>query len=57
MAKKKKQSFIVDKVEDHEDGSCTIHVDMDMETLKTFAAIGLKKVLLDEAERVMKENA
>jgi hypothetical protein len=49
-------SFIIEKIEDHDDGSCTIHMDMDIETLKIFASIGIKQVLLDEAKKVLKEN-
>lgn len=50
------KSFIVDSIVDHEDGSATITVDMDMDTLKLFASIGLKKVLTDAAEKIKKEN-
>jgi hypothetical protein len=55
-AKLTEKNFIVDKIEDHEDGSCTIHFDMDMDTLKYFAGIGVQKVLMDHAKKVIKEN-
>ena len=50
------KDFIIESIEDHDDGSCTIHMDMDIETLKIFASIGIKQVLLDEAKKVLKEN-
>lgn len=50
------KSFIVDSIVDHPDGSATITVDMDMDTLKLFASIGLKKVLVDYAEKIVKED-
>lgn len=55
-AKLTEKNFIVDKIEDHEDGSCTIHFDMDMDTLKYFAGIGVQKVLMDHAKKVIKED-
>ena len=50
------KSFVIESIEDHDDGSCTIHMDMDIETLKVFASIGIKQVLMDEAKKVLKEN-
>lgn len=57
VASESVKSFIVDSIVDHEDGSATINVDMDMDTLKLFASIGLKKVLIDYAEKIKEENA
>jgi hypothetical protein len=56
-AKLTEKNFIVEKIEDHDDGSCTIHFDMDIETLKYFAGIGVQKVLLDHAKKIVKEDA
>lgn len=42
---------------DNDDGSCTVTFDMDQETLKIFAGIGINKVLLDSADKVIKENS
>lgn len=50
------KSFIVESIVDHPDGSATINVDMDMDTLKIFASIGLKKVLIDYAEKIIEED-
>lgn len=55
-AKPTDKNFIIEKIEDHDDGSCTIHMDMDMDTLKYFAGIGVQKVLLDHANKVLKED-
>jgi len=41
---------------DHEDGSATIVFDMDAESLKKFAEIGLLKVLTDHANNVLREG-
>ena len=38
-------------IADHEDGSCTVEFWMSVETLKTFAAIGLHQVLIEKAKR------
>lgn len=46
---------IVDLV-DNGDGSMTLRVDMNMETLKIFAGIGLIKAMKDEAERAIKDG-
>ena len=40
-------------IKDNDDGSATITVDMDQETLKTFAGIGILKVLKDSAEDII----
>lgn len=55
-AKPTEKNFIIEKIEDHADGSCTIHMDMDIDTLKYFAGIGVQKVLMDHAKKVIKEN-
>lgn len=43
-------------ITDNPDGSATMIVDFDNEALVNFAKVGLLKVLMDEAERVIKEN-
>lgn len=48
------KSFFVESIVDHPDGSATINLDMDMDTLKYFASIGVKKVLLDYAQKTIK---
>ena len=40
-------------IEDNDDGSATLTVDMDQETLKKFASIGIIKVLKDNAEDII----
>lgn len=44
-------------IKDNDDGSATIIVNMDQETLKTFAGIGIIKALKDSAEDINKINA
>ena len=44
-------------IKDNDDGSATIIVDMDQETLKIFAGIGITKALKDSAEDINKINA
>jgi len=39
-------------IADHEDGSCTVEFWMSVETLKTFAAIGLHQVLIEKAKEI-----
>lgn len=46
----------VDDMVDHEDGSCTIGFSMDAKSIRTFAEIGVKKVLIDECNRILSEN-
>lgn len=46
----------VDDMVDHEDGSCTIGFSMDAKSIRTFAEIGMKKVLIDECNRILSEN-
>lgn len=41
---------------DHEDGSATVVFDMDAESLKKFAEIGLLKVLTDHANNILKDE-
>ena len=48
-----KLSVVVEDIEDHEDGSCTIQFEMSAEAVKFFAAIGLQKVLADKAMEVI----
>lgn len=43
-------------IDDNDDGSATLTIDIDYETLKAFAKIGILKVLTDEANRVIKEH-
>lgn len=40
-------------IKDNDDGSAILTVDMDYETLKTFAGIGIIKALKDSAEEVI----
>jgi hypothetical protein len=40
---------------DNEDGSCTIEFEMSYENMKIFAEIGMKKVLIDSANRTISE--
>lgn len=44
-------------IKENNDGSATITVDMDQETLKIFAGIGIVKALKDSAEDINKINA
>lgn len=48
-----KLSVVVEDIEDHEDGSCTIQFEMSAEAVKFFAAIGLQKILTDKAMEVI----
>jgi hypothetical protein len=48
--------FDVVSFKDNPDGSGTMVVDFDNESLIAFAKIGILKVLTDEAERVIKEH-
>lgn len=41
---------------DLEDGGAYVTFDMDHETMKLFATIGLRKALVDEANRILEEN-
>lgn len=43
-------------ISDNDDGSATLTLDIDYETLKAFAKIGILKVLTDEANKVIKEH-
>jgi len=54
--KNAKAEFVVESIEEQDDGSAILKVDMSYETLKAFAAIGLRKVLEDAASEVIKEN-
>jgi len=40
-------------IEDNDDGSATLTVDMDQETLKKFASVGIIKVLKDSVEDIV----
>jgi hypothetical protein len=46
----------VESITDHEDGSATVVFDMDNETLKAFAEIGLLKVLTDTAAQTIADK-
>lgn len=51
-----KSIFHVDDMVEHEDGSATIAISMDQKLMKTFAEIGILKVLTDEARRIIADN-
>lgn len=51
-----KSIFHVDDMVEHEDGSATIAISMDQKLMKTFAEIGILKVLTDEARRIIGDN-
>lgn len=42
-------------IEDNDDGSATVVFDVDQETLKHFAGIGLLKIIRDSAEMILNE--
>jgi hypothetical protein len=46
----------VDDMVDHEDGSATIGISMDQNSIKLFAEIGILKVLTDESKRIIANN-
>jgi hypothetical protein len=46
----------ITNISDNEDGSVTVTLDIDYESLKAFASIGILKVLSDEANRVIEEH-
>ena len=48
--------FDVLDIEELEDGSMNMTVNMDFETLRTFAKIGMMKVLEDAANKVIAEH-
>jgi hypothetical protein len=48
--------FDVISFKDNPDGSGTMVIDFDNESLIAFAKIGILKVLTDEAERINKEH-
>ncbi len=48
-----KLSVLVEAIEDHPDGSCTIQLKMSADAMKFFAEIGLQKVLTDGAMGVI----
>jgi hypothetical protein len=48
------ETFVtIDEMTDNEDGSMTMKVTMDFETMKLFAAIGLEKTILETAQRIV----
>jgi len=55
-ASDEKAIFHVDDMVEHEDGSATIAISMDQKLMKTFAEIGILKVLTDEARRIIGDN-
>ncbi len=46
----------VDDLVDHEDGSCTIGLTIDIKSMRLFAEIGILKVLTDESRRIIADN-
>lgn len=42
-------------IDEHEDGSATIVFDVDKQTLRHFAGIGLLKVIKDSADTILNE--
>jgi hypothetical protein len=46
----------VDDMVNHEDGSATIGISMDQNSMKLFAEIGILKVLTDESKRIIANN-
>jgi predicted metal-dependent RNase len=44
-------------INEQEDGSAIISFDMDIETVKLFAGIGLKKVLMDSIAETLKNES
>lgn len=49
-------SFVIEKIEEQEDGSAIITVDVSYEMLKVFAEIGFLKVLEEAAKKVLDEK-
>jgi hypothetical protein len=50
-------NFEVTSITDNEDGSANLEIDMDIETLRELAKIGLLKVLTDAVEKSVLENS
>lgn len=50
------EKFVLDEFVEHEDGSATITVTMDYDTLLLFARKGLLATLKEAADRVIDEN-
>lgn len=46
----------VDEIVDHDDGSATITITMDYDTLVMFARKGLLATLIESANKVLEEN-
>ena len=46
----------IDEIVDHDDGSATITVTMDYDTLVNFARLGLLNTLKEAAEKVLHEE-
>lgn len=47
------KSFIIQNIEDQEDGSAILTIDMSYEMLKIFAKIGLLSVIEEAASKVL----
>jgi hypothetical protein len=56
QAEPKGFSFDVVSITDRDDGSADMVLDMDQETLKVFARVGILKVLTDAAEKTILEH-
>lgn len=50
------EKFVLDEFVEHEDGSATITVTMDYDTLLLFARKGLLATLIEAADKVIDEN-
>lgn len=50
------KSLFVDSIEDQEDGSAIVRVDMDYDTMKIFAKRGLYAAIKEAAEKIVKEH-
>lgn len=50
------EKFVLDEFVEHEDGSATITVTMDYDTLLLFARKGLLATLKEAADKVIDEN-
>jgi hypothetical protein len=53
---RRRASIKIDDMVEHDDGSCSIGISMDQESMKMFAEIGVLKVLTDESKRIISSN-
>lgn len=51
-----KRTIHVDEIEEHEDGSATVRVDMDYETMRLFAKRGLYAAIKEAAEKIVEDH-